>query len=132
MIFFVGDKPSKQNKDPGIAFVGTKSYKVLMDWIVKMDISVTDVVLVNKDQVKPYNFPGAWEFTTKTFSGDINPEYGDVVIALGNKASEYLSSIELSHFKLPHPSGRNRKINDKQWLNKELKQCKEWLNESTR
>ena len=46
-------------------------------------------------------------------------------IALGNKASEKL--YDIPHFKLPHPSGRNRKINNRQYIDEQLRLCAEWL-----
>lgn len=51
----------------------------------------------------------------------------DRVIALGNFASDALHKIRVNHFKLPHPSPRNRLLNDKDYENKILQQCKEYL-----
>jgi len=33
------------------------------------------------------------------------------------------------YFSLPHPSGRNRLLNDKKYIKLKLKECKEWLND---
>ena len=54
------------------------------------------------------------------------------VIALGNVASEALTKINVDHFKLPHPSGLNRKLNDKKYVTQLLKECKEYHENSTR
>ena len=51
----------------------------------------------------------------------------DKVIALGGLASTALNKINVSHFKLPHPSPRNRLLNDKNYEKQILKQCKEYL-----
>lgn len=51
----------------------------------------------------------------------------DRIIALGTFASEALHKIRVNHFKLPHPSPRNRLLNDKDYENKILQQCKEYL-----
>jgi len=40
----------------------------------------------------------------------INP---DRLVALGKAASGVLSKLGLKHFEAPHPSGLNRKLNDK-------------------
>lgn len=53
----------------------------------------------------------------------------DKVIALGKFASEALSKIRVPHFYLPHPSFRNRLLNDPVYEQKILSSCKEWLNE---
>jgi hypothetical protein len=46
-IMFVGDEPSKKNKDPKVPFVGTKSYLTLLTWIYRMDLDVSDLILRN-------------------------------------------------------------------------------------
>jgi len=46
MIIFVGDKPSAKNLDPEIPFVGTQSYKKLLEWIWEMDINISDVFII--------------------------------------------------------------------------------------
>ena len=51
------------------------------------------------------------------------------IIALGNFVSEVLDVLMLDHFKLPHPSGLNRKINDKQYIEQELNKCRNYINE---
>ena len=47
---------------------------------------------------------------------------------LSRKDSLKLSKIGVEHFKLPHPSGLNRKLNDKKYVNKVLKECYEYCN----
>jgi hypothetical protein len=51
----------------------------------------------------------------------------DKVIALGGLASTALNKIDVPHFKLPHPSPRNRLLNDKAFEKRILKQCKDYL-----
>jgi hypothetical protein len=51
------------------------------------------------------------------------------VIALGELVSKVLSDINIDHFKMPHPSPRNRKINDKLFELILLILCGEYLNE---
>lgn len=54
----------------------------------------------------------------------------DRVVCLGGFASVALNSIGVRHFRLPHPSPRNRVLNDKAVEAQELKLCKEYLDES--
>ena len=49
------------------------------------------------------------------------------VIALGNFPSMALSKIKVEHFMLPHPSGLNRKLNDKSYETKILEECREYI-----
>jgi hypothetical protein len=57
---------------------------------------------------------------------DIANEYLKV-IALGNQVSSALQSLAIDHFKLPHPSGRNRKLNDHNYVHERLEMCKNYL-----
>lgn len=51
------------------------------------------------------------------------------VIALGSFASACLERINITHFKLPHPSPRNRMMNDKIKINSILEDCRKYINE---
>lgn len=51
----------------------------------------------------------------------------DKVIALGLFSSSVLSDLDIPHFKLPHPSGLNRQLNDKSFIDLELKSCLEYV-----
>lgn len=120
MIIVVGDKPGKKNVDPNIPFVGTQSYKTLLGWIWEMDIDISQVYLCNKDS-EDLSF---WYDQYRKKDRCVR------FICLGEASDKKLSrdGIEI-RFKLPHPSGLNRKLNDKEWLAEQLKLCKEWLDE---
>lgn len=51
------------------------------------------------------------------------------IITLGKMADWGLAAVapELPSFALPHPSGLNHKLNDAEYLNKVLAECKAWL-----
>ena len=49
------------------------------------------------------------------------------IIALGNFPSQALRKINVEHFTLPHPSGLNRKLNDKSYELEQLVKCKEYI-----
>ena len=51
----------------------------------------------------------------------------DKVIALGAVAASSLSKIGINHFRMPHPSGRNRQLNDPELVEKYLRECEEYL-----
>ena len=52
------------------------------------------------------------------------------VIALGNFVSGILDKLGIEHFKMPHPSPRNRKFNDPEFESKILKECERYLNDT--
>lgn len=107
-VYFVGDKPSRLNIDPEIAFVGAKCYPRLMSWIT--EIGCEDYKLINKDKI--HTIP------RNTY-----------IVALGAAASKALASSNRVHFQLPHPSGLNRQINDKEFIKSQLSRCKDFLNQ---
>lgn len=51
----------------------------------------------------------------------------NIVIALGAFASKCLEVINKTHFRLPHPSPRNRLMNDKEFIKNTLAECKQFL-----
>jgi hypothetical protein len=110
MVVFVGDCPSKLNKDPSIAFVGSKFEKQLNTWIEF--IKPSDVFVTNSHD-------------TICLTGiEFYYNIGAKIVALGNNASKRLAKIGIEHFKLPHPSPLNRANNDKKYVLEQLKQCK--------
>lgn len=125
MILFVGDKPSKKNKNKKVPFVGTKSYKKLLEWIYRLDIDLNDVYVCNRSHMD-FNRV-APVINTPAIILEILEE--DKVVALGNEASKFLSENNQEHFKLPHPSGLNRKLNDEVYVKEQLKKCREFISE---
>jgi hypothetical protein len=92
-----------------MAFVGTKSYKKILEWVYKLDLMPIQVLMYNRHQV------------TSNFAQHAK------IIALGTKASKHLESYHYAHFKFPHPSGRNRKLNDKTYEKRMLQECYKWI-----
>jgi hypothetical protein len=116
MIIFVGDVPSSYNIDSKIAFKGAKCEKHLMDWIESIGVLKDEFILINQIEVSY-----AWFVTAHARNNKL--------IALGNNASKSIRDIP--HFKLPHPSGRNRQINDLKLIKIKLKECEKWLQSSS-
>jgi uracil-DNA glycosylase len=113
-VLFVGDKPSRLNAHSNIAFVGTPSFKNLRKWVEEMQI--LDFIAVNSQEL---DVP----FIVRAHV------QGYLMVALGNNASKVLTIMGLDHFKLPHPSPKNRKLNDKGFIASELQKCYSYLKE---
>ena len=62
---------------------------------------------------------------------NIRKERKHLFVALGNNASERLSDMDIEHFKLPHPSPRNRKLNDQKFIDSELEKCYRYIKDRT-
>lgn len=112
MVLFVGDKPSRLNTDPSIAFKGARCEPRLMEWIEALGIKRFHIVNQSDTLI-------AIDITSQAMLK------GVPIVALGNNASKWLGRT--LHFKLPHPSGRNRQINDKAFIIAKLEECKKYL-----
>jgi len=115
-VVILGDKPSAKNLREDVAFVGCSSYKTLLGWIYEMDLNLNQVCLDNSQ--------GAKEFELK-----MDIANGARIICLGENAHKVVSNFGIECFKLPHPSGLNRKLNDKKWLAEQLLLCKNYIYE---
>lgn len=117
-LLLVGDKPSKKNTDPSVAFVGTRSHKTIENWLSQMVEEGAEVVLVNRVDPK---------FAQLLIHASLQ-KYK--IVALGVEAAQALVNHGITRFfRLPHPSGRNRKLNDKKYVAQVLAQCKQWIKE---
>jgi uracil-DNA glycosylase len=126
MIIILGDRPSRKNLDKSIAFVGTKSYKKLLEWIYNLDIDINDSVLCNINQIKQYDFaPSTGYIETKNLSAEYCED--DQFIVLGRNAEKVAKRLGVNYFYLPHPSGLNRKLNSEEYVKNILKECRDWL-----
>jgi hypothetical protein len=113
MTVFVGDEPSRLNTNKDIAFVGSKSHPTFVSWVRRLKTEL----------------PMAYNSNTQDLLEKISYWYnrGAAVVALGNKASARLKKLGIEHFKLPHPSPRNRLLNNKKFIDLELRKCKNYL-----
>lgn len=124
MVIFIGDKPGKKNKSSD-AFVGASCYPRLLSWIAKLDLSINNVFIFNQEHIKIYSFGGLY-CQDSTWHTDIDLEE-DRIIALGKAASKGLTKLGVDHFTMPHPSGLNRQLNSKSFIELKLQQCKYYI-----
>lgn len=111
-VLFVGDKPSKRT-EPGKAFKGAACELRLTQWINEIKPASWGFMLFNRVDL----FAPIWCLWAT------DDEYP--IVALGNEASKFLGP--LPHFKMPHPSGRNRQLNDKEFVSQKLTECKAYI-----
>ncbi len=119
-ILFIGDRPNpKKNLSMAVPFVGTKSYKTLLEWCYRMNVDVTNMIMINA-----HNIDGS---ISKIL--DWYLEHGSIskVITLGVPAREAVRDAGFDTFALPHPSGANIENNDKKKLAEKLTRCKAWI-----
>lgn len=113
-VVFVGDQISRLNLQDDIPFVGARCFKTLVQWIK----------VLNPDYYTCYNSNSLEDIGNICVLHFMD---GFKVVALGNKASQRLTKYGIEHYKMDHPSGRNRKLNDKTYVQTRLDICKIWL-----
>lgn len=124
LIYFIADKPTKDNVSQEVPLVGTQSYKTLLEWIGEMDIDISRVRMYNQNDAPFSNVLSRASLNKAITLRQI------CVIALGQKAATYLKKAGINnYFTLPHPSGRNRLLNDKHYVITRLENCKRYVYE---
>jgi uracil-DNA glycosylase len=122
-IAFVASNPSHLNSDPNVPFVGSKSEKIFDEWLDRLEVRDKEYIVVNvSNTVTPNNRPlrkSEWELEKlQSVVGS-----ADRVVALGKTAGEALDELGITHFRMPHPSPLNRKLNDKRFIESRLHTC---------
>lgn len=112
-LILVGDKSSKTNVSKYVAFIGSKCYTTLVKWLKKLDNPYV-YAMINSNE----------DWQIEYIKKHANYKF----IALGNKASQRLNNLNIKHFKMSHPSGLNRKLNDKKFVDNMLKECYSFIN----
>lgn len=128
MIIFVGDKPSAKMKSGAKPFEGASCEKLLFDWISFLTLHTPELFKII-NSATPKDLENILFYSNQYLSHKC---LITKVVALGNNASKKLYAHNVLHFKLPHPSGRNRQLNDKKFIDKKLAECREWLKLNTK
>lgn len=121
---FIGQNPSKHNIDG--PFVGSQSGVTLFKWLEQMKIPTSQIIMVNAcDKLGAVTMKDVNINNLKV----IEEIKGCRVVCLGALAEKALKKAYPSkpYFKLPHPSGLNRVLNNKKHVDELLKKCKMFL-----
>ena len=110
-VIIVGQNPSPVEKS------GT--FRKLDQWVAEWKLNSGYDFMNCSDEV-------GQKYTIDYDSLKVTSKY-DKVIALGNVASNSLKRLNIDHFKMPHPSGLNRQLNDKDFEKKKIKECYNYL-----
>src|ERR1700722_2963725 len=130
-VLFIGPSPSKKNTDPNIAFKGTKSYTTLLKWIKQLGLKENECEFFNiSNRIGAKKFHGL-DILNLYYTLKDAKNRKMKIITLGKQVQKTLDKnpdyFRTMFFSLPHPSGLNRKLNDKTYVKKELGICKKWL-----
>lgn len=130
-ILFVGSNPSNAST-VDVAFHGsTRSSKLLTEWT--KDISGMKVHINVMNQKTSNNRPlkkSEVDASLQRLAQDVEGLKPDKIIALGKTAANALTLLYLAFYEMPHPSGRNRKLNDQKYVQEKVKGMLQYCDQS--
>jgi uracil-DNA glycosylase len=128
-ILFVGSNTSNASVDDSAFHPSTKSRQILDTWCkdlvgAKVYINVTSK---KTEENRPLR-RGEIKANLDVLAGDINRIAPTKIVALGKTASIALTLLGLKFYEMPHPSGCNRKLNNKEYVAEKIKGLLEYTN----
>lgn len=107
-------------------FYGTRSHLTLLAWIAYLDVHKYEFINASNE----FFANGKVKVTGDDYARlYIALKKESKVVALGKIASDALTKLKIKHFRLPHPSPRNRQLNNPIFIDRELAKCKRFLEE---
>ena len=123
MIVFVGSNPSKRSSVSNSAFdLSTRSGQILASWI--RDIDAPMALLNVSDNPTDKNRPltsSELRSALPSLEDKLRHYENARVVALGKTAAKALNLLGITFYEMPHPSGLNRKLNCKIYVETMLK-----------
>jgi uracil-DNA glycosylase len=121
-ILFVGSNPSNSSLTDAAFHGSTQSSKILTDWCANIKngffvhVNVINKKTENNRPLSRKEIQDSLNSLKQNIAG-IKP---DRIIALGKTASTALTLLQVDFFEMPHPSGKNRMLNDKQYVTQKV------------
>ena len=106
--------------NPSIKHGKSKSLSTLYKWLDYLNLDIVSFTNLYQNYTL-----GGDDDQDKSIKA-ISKQY-DKVLALGSVVSNNLYHLDVDHYRLPHPSGRNRSLNNKEFVHEQLELCKNYL-----
>lgn len=114
MILFVASNPSRLNTNPLVPMVGSKSYKTFKKWADYLSPESSWMVMNVSNKVTEDNgLLKRSDYELELINVVLEMGHVTKVVALGNTAADALELLGVEYYKPPHPSPRNRFLNNK-------------------
>jgi len=125
-VLFVGSNPSRSSPSRLVPFVGTKSHTVLSRWLDEccggMEVWAVNVHEEPGAVRARHIHQGAGKLASL-----VQMLWIDKVVALGRIAQEACWEAGIEFYPMPHPSGLNRVLNNKQGTVVTVRRMREYL-----
>lgn len=112
-VLFIALNPSSSSPTCEPMHPSTRSRRVLDSWIAGLDIDPIFINLIDKptENNRPLKKSEIKE-NEKAILSKIESIDADAIVSLGKNVHDFLTDHNIKHESLPHPSGRNRVLND--------------------
>lgn len=130
-VVFLGSNPSERSSSTVPFWNDTKSLTILSGWIESIEEAQNSYFM----NVANYTTPGNRPLKTTEIKAELDrlrSEIDDLgenvkIIALGKTAEKALTLLGKSYYGMPHPSGLNRLLNDKAYVEEKVNGLKNYL-----
>lgn len=133
-IVIVGSNPSRKSSKVIPFWHDTKSSKTLAHWLDEVHFECEFIHFMNVSNLPTEkNRPlktSEIKANLPTVQYELNKVKPTKIIALGKTAEKALSLLGVDFFPMPHPSGLNRLLNDKHFMEEKIKGLSVYLNPS--
>jgi len=130
-VLFIGSNPSLSSKSNDAFNSSTKSRKTLDSWSSAICLSFDRIAYYNISDAKTINnkalSKNQWVAELDILKNKIDKHKNCKIVTLGNTADKALTLLGYDHYNMPHPSGRNRLLNDKAFLERKLSELKSYI-----
>ena len=131
-ILLLGSNPSISSSSTVPFWEDSRSRKILNDWISRIPLDHHHSIIFENvsddptDKNRPLKMSEI-RISLLDLESKINHHDPDKIIALGKTASIALTLLRRDHFAMPHPSGRNRQLNDKIFVENKIKDMMKFI-----
>ena len=130
-ILFVGSNPSQRSANDSAFHGSTRSAQILAEWTKDIPGTKIHINVVNKktDDNRPLKASEIKD-NLDNLTADILIAQADKIVALGKTAAKALTLLRVNFYEMPHPSGRNRLLNDPEYVAQKIKGLVEFCSTS--
>jgi uracil-DNA glycosylase len=129
-VLFVGSNPSQASKSELPFYGDTRSDKIVFSWINRLPDNCS-WRLCNVADFKTENNRPLTLTEIKKSLPELSSKIGNAhkIVALGKTAARALTLLHVDFYEMPHPSGANRKLNNKTYVEEKINGLLDYLQE---
>lgn len=129
MCLFVGSNPSQASTCDAAFHGSTRSSAILTSWCKNLDAILmhTNVLDKKTDDNRPLK-KSEISANLDDLRSKIDSIKPDRLVALGKTAAAALQLLGVDFYEMPHPSGRNRMLNDPSYVAEKVRGLTEFVN----